>query len=324
MVNFRSRLGQLWPGQRWLRPAAAQMPRSSPPVRETPIESGILSRLGRGARAFLDIVGGFTQWLGPGQLIQPVAPRDVQIRRLDFPVGYDYTIMPRSYEPASFQQSQALADNYEFLRIAIETRKRQVARLPWQIRVKRQPGMTAREAQQKTLSDNRIPKLTELFRRPDRERSFRNWVNQILENMLVLDAVAIYPRFTLGGDIHVDQRRYSTWRAVPEQESTKPSGPTRARESITGIAAPEYLWEIDLDDSSEASQPLEHGPGSLKVLFVVGDNPVHKFLAQNLVLCLHGPDVGGHCPVSSTFFQSAFKPGEFLDDFQAVARCREN
>jgi hypothetical protein len=74
-----------------------------------------------------------------------VAPPEVQIRQLDYPVGYDYTIQPRSHEPVSFQQLQALADNYDLLRIAIETRKRQVARLPWQIRVKRQPGADSDE-----------------------------------------------------------------------------------------------------------------------------------------------------------------------------------
>ncbi len=221
------------------------MPPSLPPARVTPVDSGILSRLGRGARAFLEIVGG-TQWLGPGEPIPPIAPPEVQIRRLDYPVGYDYTIQSRSYEPVSFQQLQALADNYDLLRIAIETRKRQVARLPWQIRVKRQPGMTAREAQQKTLSDNRIPKLTELFHRPDRERSFRNWVNQILENMLVLDAVAIYPRFTLGSEIYsFDVIEASTIARKIDPQGRTPAPPQVAYQQIIhglpsrGLIAPD-------------------------------------------------------------------------------------
>jgi hypothetical protein len=208
------------------------MPGSLPPVRETPIESGILSRLGRGARAFLDIVGG-KQWLGPGEPIPPVAPPEVQVRNLDYPVGYDYTITPRSYEPVSFQQLQALADNYDLLRIAIETRKHQIARLPWHIHVKRQPGMTAREAQAKERSDNRIEKLTALFRRPDRERSFRNWVNQILENMLVLDAVAIYPRFTLGGEIYsFDVIEASTIARKIDPQGRTPTPPQVAYQQI--------------------------------------------------------------------------------------------
>jgi len=242
------------------------MPRSSSPARETPVESGILSRLGRGLRAFADFVSG-RQWLGPGEPIKPVAPPEVQVRRLDYPTGYDYTIQPRSYEPVSFQQLQALADNYDLLRIAIETRKHQIARLPWHIHVKRQPGMTAREAQAKERSDNRIEKLTALFRRPDRERSFRSWVNQMPENMLVLDAVAIYPRFTLGGEIYsFDVIEAWTIARKIDPQGRSPAPPQVAyQQVIHGLPARDLIApdpkRKDLDQLTTTSRT--RGPGRI-------------------------------------------------------------
>lgn len=94
------------------------------------------------------------------------APPQVQVRHLDYPVGYDYTIQPRAYEPVAFPQLQALADNYDLLRIAMEIRKRQIRRLPGQFRLRKSPGMTLREAQRRSADDQRIQFLAEFFRMP--------------------------------------------------------------------------------------------------------------------------------------------------------------
>lgn len=56
------------------------MPPTLPPARVTSVESGLLSRLGRGVRVFMEIMGG-KQWLDPGDPVPPFAPAEVQIRR---------------------------------------------------------------------------------------------------------------------------------------------------------------------------------------------------------------------------------------------------
>jgi hypothetical protein len=161
-----------------------------------------LQRLRRGTGAFLDIVGGISQWLGPGEPILPVAPQDVNVRRLDYPPGYDYTIAPRAYEPVDPRQLRGLADGYDLLRMAIEKRKRGTYKKPWQIRAKQLPGMSSKDMHEKTLSDKRIPALTEFWRYPDKEHDLRHWINALLEDMFVLDGVAVLPRWTRGGDIY--------------------------------------------------------------------------------------------------------------------------
>ena len=77
-------------------------------------------------------------WFGPLAPLAPIAPKEVAGRAFDFPSGYNIATKPRSFEPISVEDLRALAETYDLLRIVIETRKDQVERLPWSLRVK--PG----------------------------------------------------------------------------------------------------------------------------------------------------------------------------------------
>ena len=58
---------------------------------------------------------------------------EVAGRQWDYPSGYNLSTLPRVYEPVSFQTLRGLAEGYDLLRLVIETRKDQVARLTWTI-----------------------------------------------------------------------------------------------------------------------------------------------------------------------------------------------
>src|SRR3984957_19901794 len=69
-------------------------------------------------------------WFGP---LAPIPPPQVAGRQWDYPSGYNLATTPRINEPISFQTLRGLAEGYDLLRLVIETRKDQVARLSWTI-----------------------------------------------------------------------------------------------------------------------------------------------------------------------------------------------
>src|SRR6516165_4444731 len=63
-----------------------------------------------------------------------VPPEQERVRLWDFPVGYNTTYTPRSYEPVGFDELRALAESHDITRLAIETRKDQIDKLEWTIK----------------------------------------------------------------------------------------------------------------------------------------------------------------------------------------------
>src|SRR6516164_11379543 len=57
----------------------------------------------------------------------PLVPTERErVRLWDFPVGYNTTYTPRSYENIGFAELRALADSHDITRLAVETRKDQI------------------------------------------------------------------------------------------------------------------------------------------------------------------------------------------------------
>ncbi|REF86438.1 phage portal protein [Methylovirgula ligni] len=121
-------------------------------------------------------------WFGPLAPITPLAPPEVSGRQWDYPSGYNLATTPRIYEPISFHTLRGLAEGYDLLRLVIETRKDQVARLVWNIGPRsKQPG-----------ADPRIAALRQFFARPDGLHTFGDWLRLLLEELFVIDAPTLY------------------------------------------------------------------------------------------------------------------------------------
>ena len=157
----------------------------------TNIDPGILARVVAGVRY---AVSGVTpmSWFGPGQPLPPVAQKEAEGRAFDFPVNFNQNFTPRGGEPVSFAQLRALADGYDLMRLVIETRKDQIAAFDWEI----QP--ISREISADSLKDD-IKAATDLFMRPDREHDWPEWCRMLLEELLVIDTICVYPRKNRGG-----------------------------------------------------------------------------------------------------------------------------
>ena len=131
-----------------------------------------LSYTARGSAA-----GQGADWFGPLAPIAPGAPPDVAGRQWDYPSGFNLSLQPRPYEPVSFATLRQLADGWDLLRLVIETRKDQVARLAWTIR---------------SRSSRDTAAATAFFARPDGIRNWADWLRLILEELFVTDAPALY------------------------------------------------------------------------------------------------------------------------------------
>ncbi|HYL48661.1 MAG TPA: hypothetical protein VET84_04780, partial [Stellaceae bacterium] len=157
----------------------------------TPIAEGIVARA---ARALGYVVSGDAgTWFGPLAPMPPQAPADVAGRAFDFPSGYNLVTRPRAYEGTSFAELRALADSYDLVRLIIETRKDQIERLSWSVR--------ARDRAAGAKSDPRIAAISTLFACPDGVHPWATWLRLVLEDLLVIDAPALYLRRTRDGKL---------------------------------------------------------------------------------------------------------------------------
>src|ERR1700746_760659 len=160
----------------------------------------------------------------PGYPLVPTEPE--RVRLWDFPVGYNTTYTPRSYEPIGFEELRALAESHDITRLAIETRKDQIEKLEWTIK-SRDGCDPAADA------PTRIERLTEFWRMPDGEQPFATWLREALEDVLVLDAPAFEVRRHRGGDTPgLDVVDGSTIKVLVDDTGRRPQPPAPAYEQV--------------------------------------------------------------------------------------------
>lgn len=231
-----------------LRSHSADLLRKAAAIQGTPIDvqatllqSSVSPSFAQRARdAFRYLVAGVgpENWFGPWQPLPPFADKPEQGtrgRRFDYPAGVNLNISPRSQEAVSFGTLRALADAYDLLRVAIETRKDQIAKYAWKI-VPSEKGVQEDEVQAE------VAKAMKILERPDRDLDWDDWLRALCEDNLVLDAVAIYPRKTRGGDHYsFDLIDAATIKRVVDVEGRTPAPPSPAYQQILkGVPAVDY------------------------------------------------------------------------------------
>ncbi len=202
-----------------------------------PQPPGVYNRL---KEAISYLVAGVTPatWFGPWQSITPQAQAPEQGvigRQFDYPVGVNLNITPRSYDDISFPMLRAFGDNYDLLRLAIETCKDQIESFEWEI-IPIDP-----KADESSFKDE-IKRVTEFWEYPDREHNWAQWLRMVVEDMLVIDAVAVFPTQTRGGGLYsLDVMDGGTIARVIDQYGRTPMPPSPAyRQVLKGIPAVEY------------------------------------------------------------------------------------
>jgi hypothetical protein len=208
-------------------------------------------------------------WFGPLDPMRPVAPPEVTGRQLDFPSGYNLEITPRPYDPVKFPEMRALADAYDVLRLVIETRKDQMEKLTWSIKVRNdaqgKPAMDPGDAGL-IAADQEI---TDFFQRPDGDHEWTTWLRSLLEDLFVIDAPAVYCHQTRGGKlIALEQVDGATVKRVINDWGRTPMPPAPAFQQILkGFPAINYTRD-----------QLLYMPRNVRVHKFYGYSPVEQVI----------------------------------------------
>ncbi len=162
----------------------------------------------------------------------------------------------------------ALADALPLLRAVIETRKDQIAGLSYAVRARDPAGSEGAQA--------RIKAALAFLARPDQRHSFAAWLRMLLEDMLVIDAATLYPRFTRAGALYsLDVIDGSTITPLIGEDGRSPEPPDPAYQQILhGVPAADF-----------SSDELLYLPRNVRAHRLYGMSPVEQIaLTVNIAL----------------------------------------
>lgn len=211
---------------------------------------------------------GGPDWFGPSDPLAPVAPATVAGRQWDYAPGFNLALEPRG--GMSFATLRQLADGWDLLRLVIETRKDQVARLAWSI----QPRGAAK-ARGASAPDARCAAIAAFFARPDGIHGWADWLRLLLEELFVIDAPALYCRRTRGGrlaallpiDGATIKPVIDAWGRTPQADQVdgRIVWPTAYQQILKGVPAVDY-----------SARDLLYRPRNPRVNRAYGFSPVEQ------------------------------------------------
>lgn len=132
-------------------------------------------------------------FLSPGQPLEPKMDQGEPPRRFQVPPGYNIQIQPRSTEAISFAQLRAMGD-FTIIRVIIEHVKESLKAHEWDI--------VPDEKEDPSKYESEIKKIKEFFEMPDRAHTWDEWLGELIEEVLVVDALTIFKRKTRGGGLY--------------------------------------------------------------------------------------------------------------------------
>ena len=148
----------------------------------------------------------------PALINQPRSDGRAEPRRYQFPVAINLQVQEQRAVP--FSTLRDVAETADIVRKCIEVVKAAVIGLEWDIsisedaiaRVMNESNLGSTQAA-KVVRDqyqNEVTAAKDFWRSPDRINgmSFQEWMGMLLEEVLVIDALSIYPNMTLGGGLH--------------------------------------------------------------------------------------------------------------------------
>lgn len=211
---------------------------------------------------------------GPGIPLNP-APLDpvrrdtgrAEPRIYDYPVSWNLPGQQGRLIPFSVLRRAA---EMPILADCIRIRKEEISTLQWEIGVspravgavqREQPG-TSRHIAEKTIRESMIPeieRLTHWWQEPDRGNgyTFEQWITQLLDERLVIDALAIYPRCTLGGDLYAFEiLDGATIKPLLDHRGGRPMPPEPAyQQQLHGFPRGEFTADVSVDEDGTPTIP---------------------------------------------------------------------
>lgn len=204
-----------------------------------------------------------------GQPLQPAFPPG-DPRGWDLRQGFNLQTTPRTGATSSgvsltpFQQLRNLAD-YDLVRIVIEDVKGQILGMERDVQVRKEYRDQADSAEVR----EEVEAAREWLDHPDMlgGLDFEDWLGKVLEEILVTDALAMYPQYSLAGDpIGLVQIDGTTIKPIVDDQGRPPLPPLAAyQQVIRGRVEREYdiseLWYLPRNrrvDSPYGRSPVEN------------------------------------------------------------------
>lgn len=214
----------------------------------------------------------FTRPFSPGSPLNPSPINDPrpdtgrpEPRLWQFPQSWNLQISADKLVPWNVLREAA---DMPIFRQCIEARKRALCNLDWTIKptaeavegAMRAGDLSKADAQDALRSrlEPEIARLTEWWSTPDAKEGheFTDWLGLAMEEQLVLDATAIYPRYTFGGDLFsLEQVDGSTIKPLLDERGGRPLPPYPAYQQIL-YGFPRGEWVADLDDEDNVADPF--------------------------------------------------------------------
>lgn len=207
---------------------------------------------------------------GPGDAptAQPL-DQTGQPRAYQYRVGWNIPSLPGEGRPLPYETLEQLASTWWVLSKGIELRADQLLALRFDI-VARDPDKKAAKA----ITGKRqaeIAAIRAFFDRPDQRHTRQAWLRAILWDHLVYDAIALWKRRTLGGQLH--SLRYlssPTLKPLLDVHGDQPEPPAAAYQ--------QYLYGVARD--SFTSEELVYAIKNRRITSPYGRSPVEQFMWQ--------------------------------------------
>lgn len=236
---------------------------------------------------------------GPGIPITPGAINPVnpitgrpEPRRYEYQVAQNINITETKLVP--FKTLRAAADQIDILRRCVEVIKGKTVGLDWDIvlgtdaseKIVAQSGGDHVRAMMKAREDlnDEINRVRTFWENPDKANglTFTDWLNIALEEILVIDALAIWPQKTVGGDLYGLQiLDGATIKPMLDDRGMRPMPPQAAYQQILyGFPRAEFSANNDdpKADGEFTCDDLAYLVRNRRTTSVYGYSPVERAL----------------------------------------------
>lgn len=236
---------------------------------------------------------------GPGLPINPGAINPVdpatgrpQPRRFEYQVAQNINLVPTRLVP--FTTLRAAADQIDILRRCIEVTKNKLTGLDWDIvlgndaseKISAESGgdHVRAMAQARVKFTDEINRLREFWENPDKANglTWNDWIMMAAEEVLVIDAWAVYPQPTVGGDLYGFQiLDGSTIKPLIDDRGMRPMAPQAAFQQILyGFPRSEFSAtdEDPKADGEFTADQLAYMVRNRRSMSVYGFSPVERAL----------------------------------------------
>lgn len=199
-------------------------------------------------------------------------------RRFDYVAGYNISTQPRRDSGISFALLRTFAANYDLLRILIEKRKDQITNFDWSI-VPKDEAVAAGEDPKK-LEENAAA-AQKFLNFPDGRQKWNTWLRSIIEDMLVLDAIAVWPVYQGKKLLRLETVDPATIKLVIDESGRQPEPPFPAYQQVLhGIPTADFLKDELLYFISNPASYRVYGLSKVEQIVVTVQIGLRRELSQ--------------------------------------------